>query len=45
MEITTVRVSKKTLERLKSLGRKGETYNELINKLIDGYENSEDSSV
>jgi len=35
MDITTVRVSKKTLKRLKSIGKKEETYDEIINRLID----------
>jgi len=32
---TTVRVSRRTLERLKAYGRKGETYDQLINRLLD----------
>jgi hypothetical protein len=35
MSITTVRVACSTRERLKSQGRKGQTYDELINELID----------
>ena len=35
MDITTVRVLKKTLEKLKSIGKKGETYDEIINRLIE----------
>ena len=35
MDITTVRVLKKTLERLKSIGKKEETYDDIINRLID----------
>jgi predicted DNA binding CopG/RHH family protein len=33
-----VRVSKETLERLKKVGRKGETYDEIIRRLLDCYE-------
>ena len=35
MSITTLRVACSTRERLKNQGRKGQTYDELINKLID----------
>jgi len=35
MDITTVRVSKKTLERLKSIGKKEETYDAIINRLME----------
>jgi predicted DNA binding CopG/RHH family protein len=33
-----VRVSRETLERLKKVGRKGETYDEIIQRLLDRYE-------
>jgi hypothetical protein len=33
-EITTIQVNKETRELLKSCGHKGETYDELINRLI-----------
>jgi len=33
-----VRVSRETLERLKKVGRKGETYDEIIQRLLDCYE-------
>ena len=32
--VTTIQVSKETREELKNLGRKGETYDEIIRKLI-----------
>ena len=35
METTTIQVNKNIKEMLKSFGRKGETYNEIITKLIE----------
>jgi predicted nucleic acid-binding protein len=35
--ITTIKLSKKTKERLAELGRKGETYEEIIKKMLDFY--------
>jgi hypothetical protein len=35
MSITTLRVTRDTRERLKQQGRKGQTYDELINQLVD----------
>ncbi len=35
METTTIQVDKNVREMLKSFGRKGETYNEIISKLIE----------
>jgi hypothetical protein len=35
METTTIQVNKSIKELLKSFGRKGETYNEIITKLIE----------
>lgn len=35
MSETTIAVKKKTRERLKKIGRKGETYDDIINRLID----------
>lgn len=35
MEITTIKVRPETRERLKSLGVKGETYDALLNRLLD----------
>jgi len=37
--ITQVPVKVYTREKLKLIGKKGETYDEIINKLIDKYEN------
>jgi predicted DNA-binding protein len=32
---TTIELSKRTRERLKELGKKGETYDSIINRLIE----------
>jgi len=37
-EITTVKVTKRTRDRLAELGNKKETYEDVISKLIDFYE-------
>jgi len=37
MAKTTIIVSTETRERLRRLGRKGETYDDIINRLIDAY--------
>lgn len=37
MSRTTVSMDEETRDRLKALGRKGETYDDLINRLIDHY--------
>ena len=34
-EMTTIQVSKETREMLKELGRKGETYDDIIRRLIE----------
>ena len=34
---TSIRIRKTTVERLKEVGRKGETYDDIINRLIDAY--------
>lgn len=34
-EFTTINISKKTRDRLKSLGKKSETYDNLLNRLAD----------
>lgn len=39
-EVTTVKVSKHTKAKLSELGRKGETYEEIIQKLIHFYKNN-----
>ncbi len=33
--VTTIQLEMKTRDRLMSIGKKGETYDEIINKLID----------
>lgn len=38
MEITSIRITKKTRERLARLGNKGETWDTLVNRLIDEVE-------
>ncbi len=37
-EVTTVKVTKKTRERLAELGKKSETYEQIIERLIEFYE-------
>lgn len=37
MPRTTISLDAETRDRLKALGRKGETYDELVNRLIDHY--------
>lgn len=34
-EITTVKIAKATRDKLRVLGRKSETYDQIINRLID----------
>jgi len=36
-DITTVKLQKKTRDRLALVGNKTETYDDIINKLIDSY--------
>lgn len=36
-EITTIPLTKATRDRLRVMGRKGETYDELLNRLMDAY--------
>jgi len=36
--LATIRISKEVRERLKALGRKGETYDDVIMRLIEFYE-------
>ena len=38
MAITTIKVSPETRDRLKGLGMKGETYDALLNRLLDEIE-------
>jgi hypothetical protein len=42
-EITTVKLSKKTRDRLTELGNKGETYEDIILRLIDFYKKNRDA--
>lgn len=37
-DITTIPLTKTTRDRLRAMGRKGESYDTLLNRLIDGYE-------
>ena len=34
-ELTTIQISKMTRDHLKQLGRKGETYDQVVNRLIE----------
>lgn len=36
-DLTTIPLTKSTRDRLRALGRKGETYDELLNRLMDAY--------
>ena len=36
-EITTIRVTKKTKSKLAELGNKSETYEDILNKMVDFY--------
>jgi len=36
-ELTSIKLRRETRDRLRSLGRKGESYDQIINKLIDIY--------
>lgn len=36
-EWTRIRVRKSTTEKLKRLGNKGETYDDIINRLVEAY--------
>ena len=38
-DITTIPLTKATRDRLRTLGKKGETYDELLNRLMDVYVN------
>lgn len=38
-DLTTIPLSKATRDRLRAAGRKGETYDELLNRLLTVYEN------
>jgi len=36
--VTTIQLEMKTRDRLMSIGKKGETYDEIINKLVDTWQ-------
>ena len=36
-EMTLIRIKKETVEILKNLGKKGDTYDDVIRKLIEAY--------
>jgi len=38
---TSVSIEKETMERLKQLGKKGDSYDEIINRLIDEHGHKE----
>jgi hypothetical protein len=44
-EITTVKLSKKTRDRLAELGRKQETYEDIIERLIESYQGVDNKKV
>ncbi|MDO8428325.1 MAG: hypothetical protein Q7S92_03870 [Candidatus Diapherotrites archaeon] len=37
-QITTIQLTPETRERLRELGKKDETYDEIINRLVDDHE-------
>ena len=39
MVLTSMRITRKTLERLRELGIKGESYEEVINRILDDLDN------
>lgn len=39
-DLTTIPLRKPTRDRLRAMGRKGESYDALINRLIDGYDDA-----
>jgi len=41
MSITTIRLKKETVEKLKNLGKKGETYDDIVNRLIELWKKSQ----
>ena len=41
MSITTIRLKKETVEKLKSLGKKGETYDDIVNRLVELWKKSQ----
>ena len=43
MPTTTIRLEKETVRKLKKLGNKGETYDQIVNRLIERLENADNS--
>jgi hypothetical protein len=43
-EITTIQIRKTTRDKLKELGKKGETYDDIVNALLSAKERAELSS-
>lgn len=39
-DLTTIPLVKTTRDRLRAMGRKGESYDRLLHRLMDAYENS-----
>lgn len=37
-EYSTIKVSKQNIQRLKEIGRKGETYDDIISRLLDRFQ-------
>ena len=37
-DITTIQIKKQTRKKLENFGKKGETYDELINRILDFFE-------
>ncbi len=35
MDLTSLKIEKKTLQRLKEIGKKSETYDDIVNRLIE----------
>lgn len=45
MARTTISLDTSTRDRLKGLGRKGETYDELLNRLMDHFEETKGQTI
>jgi len=44
MDITTIKLNKSTYKKLKSLGKMGETFDDVVKKLIKHYETTKNNS-
>ncbi len=42
--ITTIQLKKSTYNMLKRLGKKGETFEDIVRKLLENYETAKDNS-